>query len=115
MQGRGPKSLQRFVSDWGELESLCIATFKAERFSAQDAQSWSVLRKRITRAYGKFEHDLRPYWAAVKVEGQIVQEDPFRRILSVEALSDVVGNWSLMQQLPAAREALNHFILKKTS
>jgi hypothetical protein len=39
------------------------------------------------------------------------REDPFARLLAAGAARDFAGNWAAMQTLPAAREALNRWLM----
>lgn len=114
LQGSKHDRLHEFVLKWDHLEALCVETFKTKTFSESDAAAWKILRKKVAREYEYFEAALQPFWRATMIKGHYVQKDPFRWILSTTELSEIPENWGLMQRLPAAREALNQFILSKS-
>lgn len=104
-------ALVEFVTRWDELEFLVIRVFKGSAASGSDEQKYCELRAWLEQAYPLWERDLEPYWRAAKIGGEPAAGDPFRVLLQVQEAADIVGNWRAMQTLPAAREALNHFLL----
>ena len=42
----------------------------------------------------------------------MTKTDPFQMLIDFHTPNDIVGNWTAMQHLPAAREALNQYILE---
>ncbi|RMG89231.1 MAG: hypothetical protein D6706_21710 [Chloroflexi bacterium] len=63
--------------------------------------------------YEEWADLIRPFWLRTKAGGQPVTQDPFRLLLSLQHPQAIKGNWQAMQHLPAAREALNQFILSR--
>jgi hypothetical protein len=63
--------------------------------------------------YPSWQKELGPYWQAAKVQGEPAHRDPFAVLIGAEHASDFVDEWSVMQQLPVAREALNRLVLKR--
>ena len=75
-----------------------------------DETIYKEIRDWLVDNYSLWENELRPYWQATKVGGQKAEQDPFLRLLTAERAQDFVGDWQAMQNLPAAREALNRYI-----
>lgn len=102
---------EAFVEKWDELEWLMVQVYR-EKLSPQAAQAqftavWSWLRQH----YGVWEEDLRPFWQATRAAGEPAKVDPFRLLLEIPAPQAILGDWQAMQHLPAAREAINQYIL----
>lgn len=72
---------------------------------------WPWLRQH----YGEWEAALRPYWQQTKAAGAPTRTDPFLLLLAIEQPRDIAGEWNAMQHLPAAREALNRFIVEQSN
>jgi hypothetical protein len=103
--------LGEFVVHWDALEFLVIRVFRAKAASQPDQAEYRHLRSRLSRDYPRWQEALRPYWQEARVAGQAASQDPFRFLLSESDPGWFVGNWSAMQHLPAAREALNQFLI----
>jgi hypothetical protein len=103
--------LAEFVAHWDALERLVVGVFRSKEATPADEVQLRQVRSWLGRAYRLREEALRDYWAQVKVAGEWVEEDPFAQLLAVEAAADFVENWSAMQTLPAAREALNRCLI----
>lgn len=71
---------------------------------------WPWLRQH----YSTWEMVLRPYWQQTQAGGRPTQADPFRLLLDVAKPADILGDWNLMQHLPAAREAINQLIIDQS-
>ena len=77
---------------------------------AEFEEVWPWLRQQ----YGVWEESLRPFWIQTTAGGQPTQYDPFQLLLAFTAPEDIRHNWTAMQHLPAAREALNQLILSQS-
>ena len=101
----------QFVEQWDRLERLVIGVYREKvSLSAAEAEFaplWGWLREH----YPRWEPLLRPYWQATRAAGQPTQVDPFRLLLSIESAADIPGDWRAMQHLPAAREAINQYLV----
>ena len=105
------RQLKEFVTYWDSLEVMMVGVYR-QKVSTGIAESefvriWSWLRQH----YDKWEPLLRPYWQRTEVGGQRIQCDPFRLLITIKHPTDILDNWVAMQHLPAAREALNQFVL----
>jgi hypothetical protein len=107
-------SLSSFISYWDRLESLVVSVYRNSVADREHAREFEQVWAWLGEDYPNWRSALRPYWGQAKAGGQPVEEDPFARILNVKSAADLAGDWSLMQQLPAAREALNRFVLDQT-
>ena len=105
------QQLAEFVADWDTLEALVIRVYKGEVASVQDEEEHRRLRKRLQKWYPRWQGALQIYWPQTKSAGEFVKEDPFASLLRVEHAGGFVGNWKAMQTFPAAREALNQFLM----
>ena len=73
------------------------------------AEAWPWLREN----YQQWSGDLRPYWQKTVSGGQPTTIDPFQMLIDLPNPEAILGNWTAMQHLPSAREALNNYILHK--
>lgn len=101
-----------FIEQWDTLEAIVIGVYR-DKITLEAAETdfnhtWPWLREQ----YPQWEAALRPHWQATKAGGQPTQTDPFQLLLAVQHAADVNGNWSLMQHLPAAREAINRLLVE---
>ena len=106
--------LAQFAAQWDAVEALVIHVFRRKAATPQDEAEYQQIRTRLREAYAHRQRALRPYWSRAKVAGETAGEDPFARLLETEASRDFVENWVAMQTLPAAREALNHWLMDLT-
>ena len=107
-------SLNSFIGHWDRLENLVVSVYRNNAAGSEDEREFDQVWPWIAENYPKWRSVLRPHWRQVTARGQKLQEDPFARLLEVKSAADIVGNWSIMQELPAAREALNRFVLEQT-
>lgn len=103
--------LQIFVRDWDELEALVITMYREKTVDQNLESRYQILRSRLKSQYPIWQHALENYWQSSRIKGQIIITDPFIRLLSVEHAQDFIGDWEAVQHLPAAREALNNYLL----
>lgn len=106
--------LQEFVDYWDRLERVVVGVYREKMTvvaaEAEFAEVWPWLR----RVYPKWAEDLRPFWQATRAGGAPTRRDPFQLFLDKQRPADILGDWSAMQHLPAAREALNQFLLQSS-
>jgi hypothetical protein len=105
--------LAEFVMHWDPLEALVIRVFKGKSASPEDETEHCQLREWLLNDYPNWKSTLEPYWQVALVGGHAPQKDPFEFLLSVPQASGYIKNWAAMQNLPAARQALNQFILDR--
>ena len=109
------KALADLVSRWDKLEVLVITVFKSKEVTSEDLQTYSEIRGWLLENYPSWEAQLTPLWKPTLVGGQPAPEDPFRRIFSAETAEGFLTDWVAMQNLAAAREALNKLVLAQTT
>ncbi|MFW5940310.1 MAG: hypothetical protein ACOC8X_08615 [Chloroflexota bacterium] len=107
------KDLELLVDHCDALEALIIRVYKQGEASAADEAEYHALRSWLLNNYGQWEKQLQPLWREAKVAGAPAQQDPFRRLIEAESAADFVDDWKAMQNLPAAREALNRLVLRQ--
>jgi len=102
--------LSEFITYWDRLEKLVVLVHRGKMTLSvaepEFAQVWPWLRQH----YGRWEEVLRPYWQQTKAASEPTQTDPFQLILELSSPAAILGNWRVMQHLPAAREALNLYL-----
>ena len=107
--------LDQFVAAWDSLEQLVIRVYKSKRSTAADEQAFGSVQAQLRSAYPQWKTQLVPYWQATLVGGKLAERDPFERLFSAESAAAFVDDWDAMQHLPAAREALNRFIVAQSA
>jgi hypothetical protein len=100
-----------FVAQWDELEALVVAVYR-QKMTPEEARPvfarvWPWLRQQ----YPEWEAALRPYWRQTTAGGRPTQTDPFQLLLAFDQPEGILDNWTAMQHLPAAREAINQYLL----
>lgn len=109
--GDNAAALAAFVADWDRLETLVIRVFRAGAAGAADAAEWAALRASLAAPCRAFADDLARHWPLTRVAGEPCAVDPFRALIDVPTAGAFVANWGAMQTLPAAREALNRWLV----
>jgi hypothetical protein len=104
------RSLSEFISYWDRLEQLVVQVYRKKMSLAQAVPEFTEVWSWLRQQYRDWEVALRPYWQQTKAAGEFTQTDPFQLLLSLETPDTILGNWRIMQHLPAAREALNIFL-----
>jgi hypothetical protein len=105
------RHLHEFVSHWDELEALVIGIYRANFAAEADHENYRRLKDWLSRRYPGWQAALRSHWQGVRIEGEIIQADPFLKILAIDDAGAFAGDWRAMQTLPAAREALNSLLI----
>ena len=111
-QWSGDASLKAFVAHWDLLEALVIRVYKGAAASEDDDAQWREHSSWLRERYPPWRQRLAPHWRQATVGGEPAKEDPFLRLLSAERAAEFVGDWQALQNLPAAREALNRLLLE---
>lgn len=97
-----------FVAAWDRLETLVIAIYRAGAADAADEADFAALRTELEERYPALAADLAPHWPGVRgADGA----DPFRLLLEVPRAAAFAGNRAALRALPAAREALNRWLV----
>lgn len=109
--GGDDAALAAFVADWDRLETLVIRVFRAGAAGAEDAAEWAELRASLAAPLDAFAADLARHWPLTSVAGEPCAVDPFRALVDVPTAETFVANWGAMQTLPAAREAMNRWLV----
>lgn len=109
------KQLAQLVTQWDRLEILVITVFKSKQVTDEDRETYRELRTWLLAHYPAWEAALTPLWKLTLVGGRLAPEDPFRRVFSAETATDLLTDWVAMQNLAAAREALNTLVLAQKS
>ena len=96
---------------WDRLETLVIGVYRLGRAGEAEELELRAIRAWMQANYRRYAAELEPHWRAVQAGGEPMQVDPFRALWETPAAARWVGDWSSMQRLPAAREALNRWLL----
>lgn len=107
------RKIVRFVRHWDELEALVIRVYKGARATPEDEKQYRRLRRTLGRALPRYGDELAVYWPKATVGGEPARDDPFRKLTSYESALHFIDNWPAMQRLPAARQALNEWLLDR--
>lgn len=104
------RSLGQFVEHWDRLERLTVLVHRKKMSAAAAASDFAEVWPWLRQHYGGWRDVLRPYWRQTKAAGLPTQIDPFELLLELDSPKEILGNWRVMQHLPAAREALNQYL-----
>lgn len=108
----GAHPIEAFASDWDALEALVIRVYKNEAATTADESEYKRLQTRLAESYLNWRDALRPFWQGKLAGGKPAARDPVLLLTAPEAACEFVGDWEAMQTLPAARQALNEYLLK---
>jgi len=104
-------SFSEFVAYWDALEAVVVRVYRQKTTPQEAAEAFEQVWPWLRAHYGAFEAQLRPFWRQTKAAGQLTQTDPFRLLLEIQQPADIPGDWRAMQHLPAAREAINQYLV----
>jgi hypothetical protein len=107
------RRIRRFVERWDALEALVIRIYKSEETAPDDQKAYRRLRRALRRGLRRYDEALGGYWPGMTVGGEPTRKDPFMALLAPKRAKAFVGNWRAMQQLPAARQAINEWLLDR--
>jgi hypothetical protein len=103
--------LRPFVAAWDEFEALVIAIHRQKVDPTAAQGQFQTVRAALLEGYPALASQLVPFISQVRVQGQPLANDPFRHLLTPETPTAWLEDWPRMQVLPAAREALNLYLL----
>jgi hypothetical protein len=107
---RGNQDLELFIAHWDTLEQLVVQVYRGKQTAVAAKPDFERVWPWLRQHYGAWEAALRPYWQQTRAAGAPTQLDPFALILALDSPEAILGDWHLMQHLPAAREALNRYL-----
>ena len=102
-----------FVAHWDRLERVVVGVYRAKLDEAEGAAEYRAVWPWLRQAYPRWQEALRPHWQATRAAGQPTQLDPFALLLAIAAPAKIAGDWRAMQHLPAAREAINRYLVEE--
>lgn len=100
-----------FVDQWDTLESIVVRVYRGKVAPDNAQTDFDQTWPRLREVYPQWEAALRPYWQATQAAGEPTYVDPFRLLLDLPGPQAIEGNWTMMQHLPAAREAINRYLV----
>jgi hypothetical protein len=107
-------ALDEFVAYWDALEYVVVSVYREKQTAVAAAPEFSRVWPWLRRHYPHWQASLTPFWQLTTVAGAPAPADPFQLLLDLDSPERISGNWEAMQVLPAAREALNRFILAQS-
>jgi hypothetical protein len=110
-QGTAAADLRAFIELWDRLEALVIAVYRGKSADPAELAEYDTILPPLRRHYSANAARLRPHWRQATVEGRPLEDDPFESLLEADTAARFIDNWAAMQQLPAAREAINRLLL----
>lgn len=105
--------LRNWVRAWDQLESLVVEIYRTEAAGPGAQKEYRQLKQRLKGGYGRWRENLQPHWQGLEAGGKLLQADPFERLLEPDEARGFLENWRAMQTLPAAREALNSYLISR--
>lgn len=111
--GQNEPNLTQFIEHWDQLEALAIRVYKAGGATSADELAYTNIKAFMDTNYEPFQDGLKPFWITTEVGGTIDHADPFRFLFQYPDANGFVDNWAALQHLPAAREALNGFLVAR--
>ncbi len=100
-----------FIAYWDRLERVVVGVYRAKLDEATAAGEYRAVWPWLRAKYPRWQETLRPHWQATRAGGAPTQTDPFALLLAIAAPGDIAGDWRAMQHLPAAREAINRYLV----
>jgi hypothetical protein len=104
----GLVAVRAFVAHWDALESLVVDVYRAGRAGRAEEHAWRALSGWLTRHYPEHAAGLAVHWRPALGASA---GDPFLALLALPGAERFVDNRSALELLPAAREALNRWLL----
>jgi hypothetical protein len=100
-----------FVAHWDRLERIVIGVYRGKMEVEASGQEFDRVWPWLRERYPRWEETLLPYWRATRAAGEPTRSDPFRLLLGLPEPAAIRDNWGAMQHLPAAREAINQYLI----
>lgn len=104
-------SFSDFIGYWDRLERVVIEVYRQKTDVASAAPEFDEVWPWLREQYREWQDALRPYWQATRAAKQPTRTDPFRLLLDISNPTEIIGDWRAMQHLPAAREAINRYLV----
>jgi hypothetical protein len=108
----GDHDFDQFVVYWDRLEYLVVHVYREKMPLDEAADEYAVVWPWLRTQYGRWQPALTPYWQQTRAAGAPTATDPFQLLLDIDAPQAILGDWRAMQHLPAAREAINQYLLR---
>ena len=108
---KGERSIGTFIEHWDLLEAMVVRLYKQKTVSSNDREHFGQSWPWLLENYPQWQGELAPYWPETIVGGQPAPTDPFLRLIEVDRPEAFFNDWEALQYLPAAREALNHYLV----
>ena len=105
------RRMSDFVRHWDALEALVIRVYKTGEASTEDEADHRRVREWLQKNYPRWQSELDPHWRSARIAGELATEDPFAYLIARSSAAEFAGDWRAMQSLPAAREALNEYLI----
>ncbi len=106
--------IDNFVRHWDRLESLVISVYKSGEVDVTARSEFDLVTAWLSEHFANYETALARHWSTqgTQVDGARDAADPFRSLFEHRQASSFVDDWGAMQTLPAAREALNRWLIE---
>ena len=104
-------AIAEFVLAWNNLEFHAIQMYRNKFASPQSETEFDDTLSQLATQYPKWQASLETHWQGTTIKGQPLLEDPFQKLIGISP-PEWVDHWEAMQTLPAAREALNNFLVE---
>ena len=114
-QWSADRDFNAFVALWDRLERLVVAVYRQKIDAAAAEVEFNAIWPGLRQVYETWASALRDHWQATRAAGEATQTDPFQLLLDLQSPAGITGNWRAMQHLPAAREAINRYLLAQSS
>lgn len=105
---------EAFRERWDELERVVVGVYRRKMTHEEAAPAFERVWPWLREAYPRWQPALEPYWRQTRAAGAPTDRDPFLIFLEKQRPADINGDWNAMQHLPAAREAINRYLLDHT-
>ena len=109
------RDFNAFIAQWDRLERLVVAIYRQKVDAGAAEAEFKTIWPELRRQYNVCAEALRPHWLATRAAGEATHVDPLQLLLDLASPEKVTGNWRAMQHMPAAREAINRFLLEQSS
>ena len=104
-----------FIGHFDQVENLAISVYKRKAIAPKDTKTFENSFRWLQTHYPDWEEQLASYWPPTLVGGKPAPMDPFRRLIYVEGPESFIDDWEALQYLPAAREALNQYLVDQSN
>jgi len=113
VRAKDDAALREWITHWDTLEALVVRVYRGGTATSSDEQIYTQTRAWLSQHLPSWQAQLQPHWHGRLIGGVPATSDPFAKLILPQHASEFVGDRTMMQTLPAAREALNLFILSR--